>query len=115
MALGGWTIRPPGLRRCAYQPGLGILPHLITIPHFDQSGRWLPAPLFAWLVRHAPPGSIVLGIDEDTALLRRPVPGDPAAARWEVQGRQTVTVFDRADPPARTVYRVGEEVNLPFA
>ena len=115
MMLGGWMFTPPGRGQRGFQPGLGLLPQLITLPHFDQFGRWVTTQFVGWLIRSAPAGTTVAGIDEDTALVRLgPADGAPDAGIWEVQGRQTVTVFDG---PAGThrVYRAGERVPLPFA
>ena len=64
------------------EPGLGAVPHLRVLPHFDRFARRLPAAALRRLVE-APGGVTVLGIDEDTALVGGP-------EHWEVQGRQAV-------------------------
>lgn len=65
-----------------FDPGLGLLPHLRVIPHFDKMLGWAPDILTRVLV-HAPDGVTVLGIDEDTALIGGP-------HEWRVAGRQSV-------------------------
>lgn len=85
MAMGGYVPnhRHPRSGGCA---GLGVVPAVRVLPHFDRYTRWMPdfalRPLLA-------PGSVVLGIDEDTALVAE-APADPARP-WEFtpRGRQT--------------------------
>jgi cyanophycinase len=69
MALGGWTLirgRRPGGADRRYAPGLGLVPGLAVIPHFDTFGRsWVPGALAG-----APrDGVVLLGIDERSAAL----------------------------------------------
>lgn len=75
--------------------GLGVVPQLRVLPHFDRFTRRLPDDLFRHLTT-APPGVTVLGIDEDTALVGGP-------EMWEVQGRQSVWILGdggrRGHPP----------------
>jgi len=81
MALTSWI---PSIRRPGGRPtqGLGLLPHLRVIPHFDKMLGWAPDLLTRTLL-HAPDGTTVLGIDEDTALVGGP-------RQWVVRGRQSV-------------------------
>ena len=65
--------------------GLGAVPHVRVLPHFDRFMARMPARALRNLIT-APIGVTVLGIDEDTALV-----GGPQA--WEVQGRQSVWVL----------------------
>ena len=79
-------------------PGLGAVPHLRVLPHFDRFAAWLPDVVLTRIVE-TPPGVTVLGIDEDTALVGGP-------ERWEVRGRQSVWVLTadgRAEHPAGSV------------
>lgn len=62
--------------------GLGFVPGTSVVPHYDA---W-PEPFSALLALQAPRGSVVLGIDEDTAAIGR----DGA---WQVHGRSRVTVW----------------------
>ena len=66
-------------------PGLGVLPRLRVLPHFDKMLAWVPDLLTRALTR-APGGTAVLGIDEDTAL----VDLTGAGHTWRVYGRQQV-------------------------
>jgi cyanophycinase len=67
MALTSWV---PDLRHPtrAADPGLGVLPLLRVVPHFDRIPRWMPDVVSRYLVR-APDGTAVLGVDEETAVL----------------------------------------------
>lgn len=84
MSLTSWVpdIRHP---RRAADPGLGVVPHLRVIPHFDRFVGWMPDLVARYLAK-APEGITVLGIDEDTALV-----GDEGS--WMVHGRQSVWVL----------------------
>ena len=61
--------------------GLGVLPHIRVLPHFDKMFGWVPD--LALRMLNVPDGVYVVGIDEDTALVGGPF-------EWEVQGRQSV-------------------------
>jgi len=84
MALTGWV---PSIRnlRAHPDPGLGLLPHLRVLPHFDRMLGRFPDLLTRALVR-SPDGVTVLGIDEDTALVGGP-------HEWTVQGIRSVWVL----------------------
>ena len=76
----------PNFRFTKRQPtrGLNILPNLRVIPHFDKFFRWIPDSA-AKVLMHAPENSILLGIDELTALVRR-----SNETHWIVQGEAKV-------------------------
>lgn len=101
MALTSWV---PSLRRPGTDPqeGLGIVPGLRVIPHFDRFERWMPDLVGRYLAR-SPEGTEVVGIDEDTALIWDD-------GHWSVQGRQEVWLL-RTD--GRTPYGVGSTLDLP--
>lgn len=101
MALTAWV---PSLRRPGADPqdGLGLVPHLRVIPHFDRFERWMPDLVGRYLAR-APEGTEVVGIDEETALV-----WDDAV--WTVRGRRQVWLL-RTD--GRTPYDVGTTLSLP--
>jgi cyanophycinase len=84
MCLTGWV---PSIRNhgADADPGLGLVPHLRVIPHFDRMLGWAPDILTRALLR-APDGVTVLGIDEDTALVGGPT-------EWTVHGRQSLWVL----------------------
>jgi cyanophycinase-like exopeptidase len=71
-------------------PGLNILPNLRVIPHFDKFFRWIPDSA-AKVLMHAPENSILLGIDELTALVRR-----SNETHWIVQGEAKVHILQGA-------------------
>jgi cyanophycinase len=81
-----------------WRAGLGFVPGASVIPHYDA---W-PEPMSALIALQAPRGSLVLGIDEETALIGR----DGA---WQVHGRARVTVWRGR---RRDRYRTGEIVRL---
>lgn len=64
--------------------GLGLLPHIRVLPHFDRMFARIPD-FFARFMS-VPQGVHVVGIDEDTAIVGGP-------HEWEVQGRQSAWVL----------------------
>ena len=86
MVLGGHQLRTGGRRfpepPFGWQDGLGLVPGLVVVPHYDA----IPETLVAPLVLAAPKGAVVVGIDEDTAVLGR-------NGAWQVQGRGRVTIW----------------------
>lgn len=99
-------MRSGGLPR--WRHGLGLAAGVAVLPHFDRIRLYLPDDMLGSALEAAPAGLTVLGIDEDTALVRGPLAGG-AAARWQVMGRGTVTVFARGDA---AVYRPGDHIAL---
>jgi cyanophycinase-like exopeptidase len=49
-------------------PGLNIIPHIRPIPHYNKFFGWIPDSA-AKIVMKAPEGTLIIGIDEDTALV----------------------------------------------
>jgi cyanophycinase len=88
IALTDWVpaVRTPAAEA---ESGLAVVPHLRVLPHFDRMTAWA-ADLVARASASAPPGSTVLGIDEDTALVSRSGDG----RRWQVHGRQQAWLLD---------------------
>ena len=84
MALTSWvpSIRHP---RKGGTEGLGLLPHLRVIPHFDAFAARMPDIVTRFLLPHDPLIT-VLGVDEDTALV-----GGPNL--WTVRGRQSAWIL----------------------
>ncbi|MGK2851347.1 MAG: Type 1 glutamine amidotransferase-like domain-containing protein [Candidatus Limnocylindrales bacterium] len=74
MRLAPWPVR--------WRDGLGFAPGVSVVPHYDA---W-PEPLSALIALQAARGGVVLGIDEETAVVGR----DGA---WQVHGRSRVTVW----------------------
>src|SRR5260370_21321989 len=84
----------------APDPGLGVLPRLRVLPHFDKMLARVPDLLTRALMQ-PPAGTIVLGIDEDTAL----VDLTGAGHTWQGHGRQQAWTLPDGAPrgrPART-------------
>ena len=75
MMLGGYTL---GIRALiAGQPpswpsALGLLPRLAVLPHFDRAAEYMGEELLRAVLASAPAGVTLLGVDEDTALVRVP-------------------------------------------
>jgi cyanophycinase len=101
IALTSWV---PSLRRPGLEPqeGLGLVPLLRVIPHFDRFERWMPDLVGRYLAR-APEGTAVVGIDEDTALVWDD-------GRWCVHGQRQVWLLR---PDGRSPYGVGATLDLP--
>jgi cyanophycinase-like exopeptidase len=80
MALTSWV---PSLRHPhkGPTPGLGLLPHLRVIPHFDAFAARVPDLAARFLLPYDPTVTVV-GVDEETALVGGP-------RDWTVQGRQS--------------------------
>jgi cyanophycinase len=70
--------------------GLGVVPRLAVIPHYDRILEWVPD-LKDRYIERAGPGVTIVGIDEDTALASPS--GDGLG--FEVAGRQSVFVLHR--------------------
>ena len=78
--------------------GLGCASGVSVVPHYDA---W-PEPLSALIALQAPRGSVVLGIDEATAVVGR-------GGGWQVHGASRVTVWRGRH---RERYRAGESFRL---
>jgi hypothetical protein len=90
-------------------PGLNVIPHLRPIPHYNKFFGWIPDSA-AKIVMKAPDGTMIIGIDEDTAL----VTGldDKTLLlenNWQVYGAGSVHILSGA-PTAR--FAAGQLVNL---
>lgn len=82
--------------------GLGAVPHVATIPHFDRFSRFAPH-LADDFLASVPDGVAVVGIDEDTALVGGP-------EHWRVAGRQGVWLLERDGAKER--FGPGDELVL---
>ncbi len=80
MAFSSWV---PSLRhpREGGTPGLGLLPHVRVIPHFDAFVSRIPDMMTRFLLPHDP-AICVLGVDEETALVGGP-------SEWVVKGKSS--------------------------
>lgn len=68
------------------EPGLGLLPHIRTIPHYNKFFKWIPESAAQKFMR-APEGIIVIGVDENTAAISED------GVTWLVQGIGKVHVL----------------------
>ena len=88
------------------EPGLGVLPWLRVLPHFDRMRSWAPD-LATRAAAGAPPGTTVIGIDEDTAIVDLTGGG----RSWQVHGRQQAWVLDGGQDSTGRPFPVGAAVN----
>ena len=103
MALSDWAPRMRDLVHPNQPTGLGLVPDVRVIPHFDKMLGWMPDMLRNAFL-HKPETTTLVGIDEDTALVSV---GD---GEWEVRGRQSVWVLG---PGARVEHAAGTRLSLP--
>ena len=106
MALGGYVpdIRHP---RHGGQDGLGLVPSLRVLPHFDVYAKWIPDIVMRPLLEQ---GTTVVGIDEQTSLQAEPPenPNEP----WQFRGVGRGSCW-RIEPDRK--YRVNSPLALPVA
>jgi cyanophycinase len=82
--------------------GLGVVPELTVLPHFDRIEAWVPG-VVTRVREEAPAGTLVIGIDEETALVGGP-------ARFVVQGKRSVWEIGRDG--SRREFPTGATVEL---
>jgi cyanophycinase len=111
----------PGFRRpWRPSPGLGLVPVVRVVPHFDRFGARLPDVALRGLARdhggRGEDGALLVGIDEETALVGglgadgwEAEPAGPGNA-WQVLGRGSAWLLG---PGGRTRVASGESVVLP--
>jgi cyanophycinase len=75
------------IRKSHAMAGLGLVPKLQVIPHYDKFLGWLPDRIASTVIS-AKEGTILLGIDEETALVR-----DDEESDWRVWGERKVHVL----------------------
>jgi len=92
----------PGLHLPHHGPtrGLGLLPHIRVLPHFDKMFARIPD--FFSRFMNVPDDVHVIGIDEDTAIVGGP-------HEWVVQGRQSAWLFVNNH---RVEYPTGSTITL---
>jgi cyanophycinase-like exopeptidase len=83
------------------EAGLGLLPHIRVLPHFDRMLGWVPDVLTRPFFR-GESGVHVVGIDEDTAVV-----GGPET--FTVQGRQSAWLLSEG---RRREFKAGEQITL---
>ena len=90
------------LKKTATQ-GLNLLPEIRVIPHFNKFFKWIPESA-AKVLLHVPDNSILIGVDELTAIVKRS--GD---SEWVVVGEAKVHVLKGL--PDQQLHN-GERINL---
>ena len=80
------SARADDMRTGTTGPGLGVVPDLVVLPHFDQIERWRPG-IVDRVTADLAPGQTLVGIDEETALIS-------ADGGWRVDGRRKVWIVD---------------------
>lgn len=91
------------IRKSRAMAGLKLLPRVQVIPHYDKFLGWLPDRIAA-AVLSAKAETILLGIDEKTALVR-----DNDESDWRVWGEKKVHVLKGL--PVKS-YSAGESIRL---
>ncbi len=91
-----------GIRKSHVQSGLGLIPNIEVIPHYDKFLGWVPDRIASIALR-SDEGSYLLGIDEDTALV--------LTDKWRVQGRAEVHVLKGLGHSPQT-FTSGNEIEL---
>ena len=91
-----------GIRKSHVQSGLGLIPNIEVIPHYDKFLGWVPDRIASIALR-SDEGSYLLGIDEDTALV--------LTDKWRIKGRAKVHVL-KGLPESPQTFKSGEEISL---
>lgn len=90
-------------RKSHVTSGLGLLPAIQTIPHYDRFLGWLPDRVSAAIMR-VEEGMNLIGIDENTALVR-----DRFDSPWRVWGEGKVHLLESSQTHS---FVAGEEFTL---
>ena len=95
----------PNFRFTKREPtaGFNLLPNLRVIPHFDKFFRWIPDSA-AKVLLSAPENTVLIGIDELTALVKR-----TNEQHWLVHGEAQVHILQGA-PKQQLLH--GDELQL---
>jgi cyanophycinase len=91
-----------GIRKSHVQSGLGLIPNIEIIPHYDKFLGWVPDRIASIALR-SDEGSYLIGLDEDTALV--------LTDKWRVQGRAKVHVLKGLGHSPQT-FTSGNEIEL---
>jgi cyanophycinase len=96
MAFGGLTLQPRRLwdsssasLEDSWYPALGLLPGIVTLPHFDRWAARMGQATLKRLAASLPPDVVLIGVDEDTGLVNF-----DSLPIWHVLGRQGVSIID---------------------
>ena len=101
------TAMADDVRTGAAYPGLAVVPDLVVLPHFDRIERWRPGIVTERQSRLGA-GQVVVGIDEETALV-----GGPGT--WQVAGGKRVWLLGAGGPGDRRSFEAGAVLALPAA
>lgn len=101
MALAAEVANPFKLTSAA-TAGLGFVPNLKILPHFDRYFGWIPTPM-AKFIGKAGAGILPIGIDENTAIV-----ATSNLDNWEIWGLGKVQLLNKSD---RT-FTAGEKLVL---
>lgn len=79
----------PNFRLSRAEPttGLNLIPNIRVIPHFNKFFKWIPESA-AKLLMHVPDDSILIGIDELTAIVKR-----GGSDFWQVYGQAKLHIL----------------------
>lgn len=81
-----------------WQEALAVVPGVVVFPHFDRIPRAVSDPMLRRLAHAAPASVAMVGVDEDTALVR--LAASPTATQeWLTMGRQSVRVYRKGAEP----------------
>jgi cyanophycinase len=106
MMLGSFTIRVRDAmtgNTPRWVPAMGLAHGIAVLPHFDRMRSFVGHDAFRDIIKTAPAHISVVGVDEDTALVKR-------RNAWQVMGRQSVTLFDHEGTPQ--YFKRGDRVPL---
>jgi len=92
-----------GLLKKSSTNGLNLLPEIRVIPHFNKFFKWIPESAAKHLL-HVPDDSILIGVDELTAIVKR-----SGSTHWNVVGEAKVHVLKGL--PDQQLYD-GQEIKL---
>jgi len=90
------------LSRAEPTKGFGLLKEVRVIPHFDKFFKWIPDSA-AKVLLDLPGDEVLIGIDEDTAVVKR------AGSDWQVWGRGKLHILKGESPGQQ---KSGEYVKL---
>jgi cyanophycinase len=117
MAFGRLTLQPRRLWTVAstvrdtWYPALGRLPGIVTLPHFDRWIARMGDGTLKQLAESLPAGLVLVGVDEDTALVSFDGRGvDDTPSVWHVLGRQGISLIDADQGQVR--FEAGSTVEL---
>jgi cyanophycinase len=95
----------PNFRLSRAEPttGLNLIPNIRVIPHFNKFFKWIPESA-AKLLMHVPDDSILIGIDELTAIVKR-----GGLDFWQVYGQAKLHML-KGSPEAQ--FSHGQEIRF---